>query len=517
MTLTRNEFLRIGGGAMLGATTGPSFFRFLNEPRGFGRDVLETPQIERIHQYIEEHRDEHVAKVQRDLRQPSVSSWNMGMSEMAELMRVSYEELGCREAELVPTDGYPGVWGWYDAGAEKTISTYMMYDIQPWDETEWSSPPLAANLVEMDPFGQVIIARGAINDKGPNRMFLNACEAIIAIEGKLPVNIMFTCEGEEEQGSTHLDQILAPHYDQLKACGAHVRATPPQDRDGFITMHLGRKGIAYVELECHGRLWGRGPQERAVLSGHKAVLDSPVWRLVKALSSMVDETGNRVLIDGFYDSVAPPTDEERMLVETIISKYGEQALARDRGNVKAYLNDWTVADVVRHLMFDPSLNINGIFGGYTGPGTATNLPEKATARLDARLVPNQKVAEHVQLMRDHLERRGYGDIRLTEVPTHDEWYRTSVTASPVQAVLSVYQRYGIEPMIWPRSAASNPQVLFAGPPLNLPIVQGGLGHGGRAHAPDEYLVIEGNDRVKGIVDAEKSFVDILYAYANWPE
>ncbi len=517
MTLTRKEFLKVGGGAMLGAAGGPSFFRFLNQPKHFARDVLRTAQIEKIYKYIEDHKDEHVANVQRDLRQPSVSSWNMGMSEMADLMKTSFEEIECREAEVVPTDGYPGVWAWYDAGAEKTISMYMMYDIQPWDESEWSSPPLAANLVEREPFQQVIIARGAINDKGPNRMFLNACEAIIAVEGKLPVNIMFTCEGEEEQGSVHLHQILEPRYEQLAACSAHVRATPSQDRDGFITMHLGRKGIIYVILECHGRRWGRGPQERAVISAHKAVLDSPVWRLVEALSSMVDETGNRILIDGFYDSVVPPTEEERMLVETIISKYGDQALARDRGNVEAYINDWSVAEVIRHLVYDPSLNINGIFGGYTGPGTATILPEKATARLDARLVPNQMIAEQVGLMRAYLDRHGFDDISLEEVPTHDEWYRTSVTAAPVQAVLSVYQQYGIEPMIWPRSAASNPQVLYAGPPLNLPIVQGGLGHGGRAHAPDEYLVIEGNDRVAGIVDAEKSFVDILYAYANWPE
>lgn len=517
MTINRKEFLSIGGRAVIGAAAAPSFFDFLAATPDFRRAVLGTPQIQKIHRYLEDHKAEHLARIQRDLRQPSVSSWNLGITEMAELMRDSYREIGCREAELVRTDGNPGVWAWYDAGASKTISTYMMYDTQPFDEKEWSSPPLAANLVPMDPFPQVIVARGAINDKGPNRMFLNACEAILAVEGKLPVNIMFTCEGEEEQGSPHLHQIIAPHREQLGSCRAHVRALPSQDRDGFVTMHLGRKGIAYVELECHGAAWGRGPQRMAAFSGTKAILDSPVWRLVKALSSMVDPAGNRVLIDGFNDAVVPPTPEEIRLVDTIIARYGEQALAAERGNVKAWMNDWTPAEAIRHLVFDSSLNINGIFAGYTGPGSATILPEKATARLDARLVPNQKIADQVGLIRGHLNRHGYDDIKLTQVGAHDEWYRTSVSVPPVQALLSVYQRYGVEPMVWPRSAASNPQVLYAGPPLNLPICQGGLGHGGRMHAPDEYLVVEGTDRVAGLVRAEQSIVDILYAYAGWPE
>ena len=103
----------------------------------------------------------------------------------------------------------------------------------------------------------MLIGRGAINDKGPNRLFLNACEAILAVKGKLPVNIMFTCEGEEEQGSPHLHQVIDRYRDRLKTCNAHLRTLPSQDRDGFVTIHLGRKGIAYVEVECHGASWGR--------------------------------------------------------------------------------------------------------------------------------------------------------------------------------------------------------------------------------------------------------------------
>ena len=517
MRITRKEFLELSGKAMLGMTAASSFFSFLSEPHGFSQDILESPQTKKIHKYIEDHKAEHIAKIQRDLRQPSVSSWNMGITEMAELMKQSFKELGCKEAELVKTDGYPGVWAWYDAGAKKTISTYMMYDTQPFDEKEWSSPPLAANLVKMDPFLQVVIARGAINSKGPNRAFLNACEAIIAVEGKLPLNIMFTCDGEEEQGSPHFHQVLAPYANRLKTCNAHLGAGPSQNRDGFVNMYLGSKGIAYVELECHGKDWGRGPQRMPIHSSRKAILDSPVWRLVKALSSMVDEAGNKILIEGYYDAIVPPTEEEETLVNILAEKFGDKLFASERENVRVWINHWSAAEAIRHLTFDTTLNIDGIWGGYTGPGSATILPEKAAVKIDGRLVPNQVIDDQVKLMRQHLDKHGFSDIKLTKLGGGDEWSRTSVKAPVVQAVLSVYKRYGVEPAIWPRSAGSTPQAQYTRPPLNLPACWGGLGHGSRAHAVDEYLVIEGNDRIAGVVKAEQSIVDILYAYANWPE
>jgi acetylornithine deacetylase/succinyl-diaminopimelate desuccinylase-like protein len=393
----------------------------------------------------------------------------------------------------------------------------MMYDTQPFNEKEWSSPPLAANLVKMDPFPQVMIARGAINSKGPNRMFLNACEAILAVEGKLPVNIIFTCDGEEEQGSPHFHQVLAPYIDRLKKCNAHLGAGPSQNRDGFVSMSLGNKGIVYVEVEAHGKHWGRGPQKMPIHSSRKAILDSPVWRLVKALNSMVDDSGNKILIDGYYDAIVPPTEEEEMLIRTIIQRFGANALASERENVKVWMNNWTPEEAIRHLTFDTTLNIDGIWGGYTGPGSATILPEKAAAKLDSRLVPNQVIDEQIKLMREHLDKHGFSDISMTKLGGGDEWSRTSVKAPVVQAVLSVYKKYGIEPAIWPRSAGSSPEAQYTRPPLNLPACSGGLGHGSRAHAIDEYLVIEGNDKVAGLVQAEQSIVDILFAYANWPE
>ena len=518
MAMTRKDFLKLSGSAALAAQAAEmGFFAFLEEPKGFADDVLHSPAVEKIHKYIEEHKDEHIRKIQEFLRQPSVSSWNMGIQECAEMLRGYFKQLGCKEAELVKTDGFPGVWAYYDSGAKKTISHYMMYDTQPFNEKDWSSPPLSANLVPMPPFERVIIARGAINSKGPLRALLNALESVIAIEGKLPVNVMFTCDGEEEQGSPHFHQVLAPYRERLRTCSAHLDLGPEQNREGHVNMTLGSKGIAYVELECHGQRWGRGPQKFPIHSSRKAILDSPVWRLLQALDSMFDASTNRILIDGYYDPIVPPTEEEEMLVTTLIGKYGGKVFASEKENAKRWMKDWTDAEAIRHLTFDTSLNIDGIWAGYTGPGTATILPEKAAAKLDSRLVPNQSIDDAIGMIRRHLDKHGFSDIEMRKLGGGDEWSRTSVKAPVVQAVLSVYKAYGIEPAIWPRAAGSSPQAQYTRAPLNLAAAGGGLGHGGRAHSVDEYFVIDGNDRVRGLADCEKSMVDILYAHAHWPE
>ena len=524
MEMTRREFSKIvAQAAALG--TSASFFAFLDEPPGFAQHVLNSAAVKKIHKHIEDHLPEHITRIQNFLRLPSVSSWGWStpvvgrenMRECADALLAMFKRMGCQWAELVKTDGLPGAAAGYDAGAKKTISHYFMYDTQPFDEKGWSAPPLAANVVNLPPFGQTIIARGAINSKGPLVAFLNACESIIAVEGKLPVNILFTCDGEEEQGSPHFHQVLHRYTNRLRKCSAHLGAGPAQNREGQVSMSLGNKGIAYFELEAHDARWGRGPQKIPIHSSRKAILDSPVWRLLDALRTLYDPATNRILVPGYYDAIAPPTPEEEMLIATLIQKIGGRALASDKDNAKVWMNNWSDAEAIRHLTFDTSLNIDGIWAGYTGPGTATILPEKATAKIDSRMVPNQAVDEQVALIRRYLDQKGFSDLELRKMGGGDEWSRTSVKAPAVQAVLSVYRHYAIEPAIWPRSAGSSPEAQYTRPPLSLPAASGGLGHGGRAHSIDEYFVIEGNDKVAGLAKAEQSFGDILYAYANWPE
>lgn len=470
--------------------------------------------IRGIYKYIEERFAEHTKKIQEFLRQPSVSGENRGVRECAEMLRQYFADLGCREAELVQTDGHPGVFAYYDAGAPKTLAVYMMYDTQPFDEKEWSSPPLAANIVERPPFGKVIIARGAINSKGPLRAFLNSLEAIRAVAGNLPVNLIFTAEGEEELGSPHLYQIVAKYQSRLKEAGAVIYPSAAQDRDGKITMSLGNKGISYIELECSGKKWGRGPEEWEVHSSTKAVLDSPVLRLIHALCTFTSEDGNRCLVEGFYDAVAEPSEEDKELIDKLVERFDEDTWKKT-WKVSRFIDHKDRRDLIIKYLYSPTFNIDGIWAGYSGPGTKTILPHKAEAKIDMRLVPNMDPKDIVPMIRAHLDKHGYEDIEIRERVKGYWWSKTSVKSPVVQAVLSVYRRSGIEPIIWPHGAGSSPSYLYTQAPLNLPYVSVGLGHGGGAHSVDEYYVVEQSAKYAGLIGAEKSFVDFLYTYADW--
>ena len=472
-------------------------------------------QLERIFKYIDLHVDEHVAKVQEFLRQPSVSAENYGVRQCAELLRDYFKEAGCQEARLVETKGHPVVYAEYNAHAERTLIVYMMYDTQPVVGEKWSSPPFEARLVEIEPFGRCIVARGAINTKGPLRAFLNALESIQEAGEEVPVNLKFTAEGEEELGSPHLPDFIHQYVDKLKDADAMFMPSASQNQEGNIVMPLGNKGIVYMELECSGEKWGKGPTQFDIHSSNKAWVDSPVWRMIHALSTMTDETGNRILIDGFYDNVAPPTEEDMVLIDKLAKTFDEKP-RKDMMKVKTFIDDVHGKDAVLKLLYTTTLNIDGIWGGYTGPGTKTVLPYKVTCKIDTRLVPNQQSKEIVPKIRAHLDKHGYKDIEIRLLGGY-EWSKTSTRTNIVQAILKAYKRFGREPSeIWPFNPGSAPQYLYTRGPLYVPACHGGLGHGGRAHSPDEYFVVDGNEKVEGLAGCEKSFVAVLYEFANVP-
>jgi acetylornithine deacetylase/succinyl-diaminopimelate desuccinylase-like protein len=510
MNLTRKEFLTLSGKAAAAATINSSLTSLgMSESAD---DIRNSAAVRKIHHYIAHHKEEHIAKVQADLRQPSVSSWNMGIKEMASRMIESFRAIRCKEAELVPTDGLPGIWAYHDAGAPKTLVIYMMYDTQPWEKERWVVDPLSATRMPKPPFPEVIISRGAVNDKGPNRFFLNACESILAVNGRLPVNLMFTCDGEEEQGSPHFHQVLDRYASRLKKADSVLTAVPTQDPEGNVAMELGVKGILEFELEASGVRWGKGPQKQPIHSSVKAIIDSPTWRLIDALRGMYDPQTNRILIEGFYDAIRPPNGEEEAMLGELIRRFGSQLLVQQKLNSRSWINGWSDADALRHFLFDTTMNINGVWSGYTGPGAATIVPEKAAAKIDFRLVPDQDVATQRGLVEAHLRKHGFEDLEYRPLGGGDEWSQNSVHEPLVQSLLSIYRVNHVEPMVWPRSPGSTPEAQYTRK-LGLPAVRGGLGHGGNEHVDDEYIVIEGTAKVAGIVQVEQSIVDLLFTYA----
>ena len=464
-----------------------------------------------IYAYIDASIDSHIGALQRWMRQPSISAQNNGIAEMAEMLRSDLETIGFQETALVPTDGHPGVWGYYDAGAEQTLLVYMMYDVQPVNPEDWDSPPFEANIVDHE-LGRVIMARGASNQKGPERAFLNALEAIIAVKGNLPVNLMIAAEGEEELGSPHYPQIVDAYEDRMKDADGVLFPMSVQGPDGKPGMLLGVKGILYFEMESRGGEWG-GPAQAEIHGSYKAIVDSPTLRLIQAIASLTTPDGNTILVPGYYDGIRPPTEEEQMLINGAAQSRDDEQMKQSLA-VARFIDDLGGAEAIVETLYMPTINVDGIWSGYTGEGVKTILPHMATAKVDSRLPLGLDPDEALAKIRAHLDDNGFSDIVLRKLSGYPA-AQTSVDAGLTQAVIAVYNKYAEGLSIQPRIAGSAPFYQFTDR-LGLPLVPAGLGHGRGAHAPNEFYLVEPGPDVgaAGLATIEKSYVDLLYSLAG---
>ena len=247
-------------------------------------------------------------------------------------------------------------------------------------------------------------------------------------------------------------------------------------------------------------------------SSHAARLDQPAWRLVQALATLVDEKGNPA-IDGLFDNVRPLTAAEQAMIDEVARRIDEKTVLESVGaKVWARDADWrqSLVDYVSR----PTVTIEGLVGGYTGPGGKTLLPTKMTAKMDMRLVPDMTSADTFAKVRAHLDKRGFKDIEIVQNGGANEVSSTPADSLMIQAQRRVYQAYGIDPMLMPRTGGSWPGSVFTGEPLKLAAGHFGLGYGGGAHAPNEFCVIESaNPKIHGSDDLVRSFVDFLYEVA----
>lgn len=456
--------------------------------------------VERIQRYIDEHFDAHLEEVRRAVRQPSISADGTGMAEMADLLIDMIHEAG-GESELVSTPGYPIVYGHIDAGAPKTLLVYGMYDVQPVEGEAWSvDDPWGGEVKDVPGFGPCLINRGVFNSKGPLIHFFNALESFRAAGEPYPVNVKFMIEGEEELGSPNVPGFVEQNKERLQADFA-LFPFYGQDAIGKVQMYLGFKGPLFIDLIARGGDWG-GPTTRGIHGSNAVWFHNPTWTLVQALASMFTPDQKHILIDGFYDDIVPPSAEDEELLAKLVETFTpETELAEN--DVRRFKYDLTGADLVRKYLYQPSLNIDGIISGYTGEGSKALIPHEARALVDIRMVKNMRPERMLQLVKDHLDRHGFGD--KIEVVPHDGYVpsKTGYEDNPaVQAMVKTYRQMGHEPEIWPHLGGSAPFYVFTDI-LEIPVVLGGLGHGGRPHSPDEYATL------KGMKLAEKSYVAFL--------
>jgi acetylornithine deacetylase/succinyl-diaminopimelate desuccinylase-like protein len=470
--------------------------------------------LDDIRAEINKRHDEALKRLQRWIHQESIAAENRGVSEGCDLTIELLKEAGFQTAQRLSTDGQPGIFATLDAGAPKTVGLYFMYDVKQVDPSEWSSPPWEAKLVDKPGLGKVVMGRGAVNQKGPQSAVLAALHAIRGAGRKLPVNLVLVAEGEEEIGSPHFPQIVRQPQVQaaLAKCIGIFMPSATQGLDGTVTLSLGAKGIVELELTASGERWGRGPRQD-IHSSNKARVDNPAWHLVQALVTLVSPDGNTPAIDGFADKARPISSAEKAMVAEGAKRMSE-ADAKKLLSVEHWIGNATWPEALARLVSRPTVNIEGLVGGYTGPGGKTILPHKAAAKLDLRLVPDMTASEALAALKAHLAKRGFGDIEVKMTGGYDPT-STSADSNLIKTQQVVYKRFGIDPIVWPRNAGSWPGYVFTGAPLRLPAGHFGLGHGSGAHAPDEYYVIDStNPKIQGMDGAVFSFAEYLYELAK---
>jgi acetylornithine deacetylase/succinyl-diaminopimelate desuccinylase-like protein len=482
-------------------------------PATFAASPKAAPDLAPVKAQLAAQHDANVQRLRDWIALPSIAAENRNSAEGAEYQARLLREAGFQHVEVLATDGKPGVFATLDAGAKKTVGVYFMYDVKQYDPAEWTSPPLEGRLVDMPNVGKVMMGRGAVNQKGPESAFLAALHAYKAAGIKLPVNLVLIAEGEEEIGSVHIRQLArAPKVQAAlaKTVGVFMPAAS-QGLDGTVSVSLGAKGVVELELVASGEQWGRGPS-KDVHSSLKAMVDSPAWRLVKALDTLVSDDGNTITIDGYPQ--APPLSAEHKAMIAAASARRDENLSKQQLGVKTWIDDLPWQQAQERLVSQPTVNIEGLVGGYTGPGGKTVLPHKAVAKIDMRLVPGMHYDDAVAALKAHLAKRGYGDIEVNVSGGYNPT-ETRADAPLIQAQLATLRARGLDPLLWPRNAGSYPGFVFTDPPLSLASGHFGLGHGSGAHAPNEYYLIEsGNPKLEGFDGAALSFAEYLAQLAR---
>ena len=425
-------------------------------------------------QYIDDHFAEMVEEVRALCQVPSISAQGVGLRETAERVAERLRAVGAK-AHLVEIEGGPPwVFGEIGSGS-RTLAFYNHYDVQPPEPLDlWTSPPFSAELRD----GK-IFARGVADNKGDLVARMQAVAAYQQTVGELPLRVIFLVEGEEEVGSPHLQQFVDQNAELMASADGCLWEGGWRDPTGRPQLSLGLKGICYVELRAHGA-------KRDAHSMWATVVPNPAWRLTWALATLKD-VHERIAVDGLLKHVAEPSDADIDCLRSI--PVDEQAAKAEFG-IPRFLLDLEGEELLRKHLFEPTCTICGLLSGYTGEGTKTVLPSRAVAKVDFRLVPNLRPELVLELLREHLDRRGFQDIEIVPFSSMRP-AKTPLEAPVVRAAAEAARSvYAAEPIVYPLMAGSGPMyTLCQG--LGVPTVAAGVSYtGSKEHAPDEHIRLE---------------------------
>jgi len=450
-------------------------------------------EITKLDSYLQSHLEESLDELATYCAQPSVSATQLGITECAKMTADMLAKRGFK-VEIIPTLGAPVVIAERKGKSDKTLLFYNHYDVQPPEPLElWETPPFVPTRRD-----GLMFARGVSDDKGHFVYRLLTIDAFLTEEGELPCNIKFVLEGEEEIGSPHLHEFLKANYQKLSA-DACVWEFGDVNYEEQPLQSLGLRGMTYVEL----KVTTANQDVHSGLGG--SIFPNAAWRLVWALNSLKG-ADDKICIPGFYDRVIPPSSRDIALIEKLPETADEY---KNRYGLKGFIKGLTGGVELRVAeVFEPTCTICGITSGYQGPGSKTVLPAQASAKVDFRLVPDQKPEEILKLLRAHLDKEGFDDVEIISLGGEPAG-RTDPDDPFVQLVIETAEEVYEKPMlIEPMIGGSGPNALFI-QYLNLPVVSAGLGHpGAQAHAPNE------NIRIDLYLKAARHMVRILKRFSN---
>ena len=440
--------------------------------------------LAKLDAYFAQHRDTHLKELNDFLRIPSISSLSEHKQDMqvaASWLAAAMKRINLENISIDETGGHPVVYAdWLHAPGKPTILFYGHYDVQPVDPLNlWETPPFEPTVRD-----NKLFARGSSDDKGQVFMHLKAIEALFALEGTLPVNVKFIIEGEEEIGSPNLPPYVEKNKEKLAADLILISDTSLY-APGKPAVCYGLRGLTGVQIDVHG---AKGDLHSGLYGGG---VQNAIHALAQILASFRDEHGT-IQVEGFYDNVRPLSEEERQAYRDL--NFDEEALKEEVG-VKQLFGEKGYS-YLEQTWARPTLEVNGVFGGFSGEGIKTVLPAEAGAKITCRLVPDQDPDEIVALLKAHVEKHKPAGVDIT-ISEFDKGapYITPFDHPVIQAAGRSYEYVYEVPTAFIRGGGSIPIVAAFDQILALPVVLMGFGlTSENFHAPNEHFHLENFDK-----------------------
>ena len=440
--------------------------------------------LAKLDAYFAEHRETHLKELNDFLRIPSISSLSEHKQDMqvaASWLAAAMKRINLENISIDETGGHPVVYAdWLHAPGKPTILFYGHYDVQPVDPLNlWETPPFEPTVRD-----NKLFARGSSDDKGQVFMHLKAIEALFALEGTLPVNVKFIIEGEEEIGSPNLPPYVEKNKEKLAADLILISDTSLY-APGKPAVCYGLRGLTGVQIDVRG---AKGDLHSGLYGGG---VQNAIHALAQILASFRDEHGT-IQVEGFYDNVRPLSEEERQAFRDL--NFDEEALKEEVG-VKQLFGEKGYS-YLEQTWARPTLEVNGVFGGFSGEGIKTVLPAEAGAKITCRLVPDQDPDEIVALLKAHVEKHKPAGVDIT-ISEFDKGapYITPFDHPVIQAAGRSYEHVYEVPTAFIRGGGSIPIVAAFDQILALPVVLMGFGlTSENFHAPNEHFHLENFDK-----------------------